>query len=187
MVFISILASPVQAHHPWDLDVGSLTYFQGFLSGLAHPLVGIDHFLFLLSIGLVGVSHIYLIPFLLTLGMIGSLLAQTIPSIPGIELIASASLIGSAIVTLRKFKIFWILPLIIVHGYVLGQSVIGSEPSPLASYLFGILISEAIVIFSGVLFIKKLNKYREAFSGILFGSGLTLIYSNLIAYKSALI
>ena len=77
--------------------------------------------------------------------------------------------------------------LIIVHGYVLGPSLIGAEPSPLVSYLFGVLIRKAIIIFSGVLFIKKINKYRESFSRILFGSGLTLIYSNLISYESALI
>ena len=44
--FLGVLVFPAQAHHPWDaVPKETFSIYQGFLSGLGHPLLGIDHLL----------------------------------------------------------------------------------------------------------------------------------------------
>ncbi len=46
LFFISIY-NPVFAHHPFGMGESStLTSWQGFISGIGHPLLGPDHLLF---------------------------------------------------------------------------------------------------------------------------------------------
>ena len=47
-----VVASPAAAHHPLGGGVPS-NFFEGFLSGLAHPVIGFDHLAFIVAIGLV--------------------------------------------------------------------------------------------------------------------------------------
>ena len=47
-----LLTSPALAHHPNGGKIPS-TFIEGFLSGLGHPVIGIDHFVFVIAIGLV--------------------------------------------------------------------------------------------------------------------------------------
>ena len=46
-----VVASPASAHHPMGGKMPS-TFFEGFLSGLAHPLIGVDHLAFIVAVGL---------------------------------------------------------------------------------------------------------------------------------------
>ncbi len=48
--------SPVQAHHFADIGQLKPSMFNGVLSGLAHPVLGPDHLLFLLALSLVGLQ-----------------------------------------------------------------------------------------------------------------------------------
>jgi len=50
--FITALPVPVWAHHAME-GATPTTALHGLLSGLAHPVLGIDHLVFVLSIGLV--------------------------------------------------------------------------------------------------------------------------------------
>ena len=52
--FLTTIA-PAFAHHPFAMaEGGEMNGIQGLLSGMAHPLFGPDHFLFLLAIGFLG-------------------------------------------------------------------------------------------------------------------------------------
>ena len=46
-----VLTSPVLAHHPVAGKVPA-NFFEGFLSGLAHPILGPDHVAFVVAAGL---------------------------------------------------------------------------------------------------------------------------------------
>ena len=55
-----VLALPVQAHHPiGDLSPKDYNIWQGIISGLTHPIFGVDHLIFLMSIGLTGMAGIH--------------------------------------------------------------------------------------------------------------------------------
>ena len=58
-------------------ESSTLTSWQGFISGIGHPLLGPDHLLFILAISLVGLRFPtkWILP-LLGFGLIGSAIAQ---------------------------------------------------------------------------------------------------------------
>ena len=58
MLLLSVaFAAPVSAHHLMGMLKLSPSPLTGLLSGLAHPVLGPDHLLFLLALSLVGLRH----------------------------------------------------------------------------------------------------------------------------------
>jgi len=51
---LPLAAAPALAHHPMESMGLEPTALTGLISGLAHPVLGPDHLLFLLVLGLVG-------------------------------------------------------------------------------------------------------------------------------------
>ncbi len=166
---------PAHAHHPWEGQTETFSIVQGFLSGVAHPVFGIDHLLFLLSIGLVVRESVLLnVPILLGFGLGGSMLSQFLPIFPGSELLMGLSIILAALVAFGTLPPTLMLILIFCHGFVLGNSMIGVESTPLIGYFLGLLAVQTLVIFFGRYVFKHFSKYRHAFSIILLGAGFAL-------------
>ena len=121
---------PALAHHPFAMgDSTTLNGWQGFLSGVGHPLLGPDHLLFLLAIGFIGLLKPmkWVLP-LLVLGLGGSLLSQFI-SIPAslelwAEALVSLSLVVEGCVILQWLPFWLLLPSIGLHGYLLGHAIV---------------------------------------------------------------
>ena len=69
------IALPAEAHHLMALTRLAPTPLTGFLSGLAHPILGPDHLLFLCALALVGPQRWapWLLAFLAT-GLLGSVI-----------------------------------------------------------------------------------------------------------------
>nr|MDJ0600449.1 HupE/UreJ family protein [Crocosphaera sp.] len=55
VIGLLILAQPATAHHPFGGQTPS-NFFEGFLSGLGHPIIGLDHFAFILASGFLGIK-----------------------------------------------------------------------------------------------------------------------------------
>ncbi len=82
---IALFPSPDHAHHPWEAATDNINILQGFLSGVAHTIIGLDHLLFLVSIGFVArMSSISWAPYLLFSRLIGSLTSQIMLWMPGV-------------------------------------------------------------------------------------------------------
>ncbi|MGZ8211581.1 MAG: HupE/UreJ family protein [Burkholderiales bacterium] len=47
---VSLMPLAAYAHHAMDYEAPT-NLFEGFVSGLAHPVIGLDHFLFVIAIG----------------------------------------------------------------------------------------------------------------------------------------
>ena len=174
--------SPALAHHPFEGRLSeSFSVLEGFFSGLAHPVLGVDHCLFLLSVGLAGIASARRwVPWLLGVGLLGSLMGQFIPLVPGVEVFVGVSLIVSAFVALGRLQPSLMLPCALCHGYVLGQAMVGAEPTPLASYFVGLLIAEGLVIYAGLLLLERFSAQKLLLSGGIIGFGLSLTYGTLL-------
>ena len=147
-----LIASPAFAHHPFGMgESGALTAWQGLLSGLGHPLLGPDHLLFLLALGFVGLQRPlrWVLP-LLAIGLGGSLLSQFIPLpdavAPWAEALVSLSLAVEGLIALSMAPAAWLLPLFGLHGFLLGSTIVGAEPSPLLSYFLGLLLAQGSLL-----------------------------------------
>ena len=152
LLAVLLLASPAFAHHPFGMgDSNALTAWQGLLSGLGHPLLGPDHLLFLLALGFVGLQRPlrWVLP-LLAVGLGGSVLSQFIPLpdalAPWAEALVSLSLAVEGLIALSLAPATWLLPLFGLHGFLLGSTIVGAEPTPLFSYFLGLLLAQGSLL-----------------------------------------
>ena len=90
-----LLSDPAWAHHPMG-GTAPTTLMQGLLSGIGHPIIGIDHLAFIVGIGLLAAIAGYgmLLPVLFVIAMtagIGLHLAAL--TIPHVELLIAGSVV----------------------------------------------------------------------------------------------
>ena len=146
------VAGPAQAHHPFAMgDSSELNAFQGLLSGIGHPLLGPDHFLFMAALLFLGLSKPkqWVLP-LVALGLLGSGISQIIPIPAGLETageaLVSLSLVVEGCVALNLLPTWILLPCITLHGYLLGAAITGAEPTPLVAYFVGLAIAQTLML-----------------------------------------
>ena len=152
VVLAASLAAPASAHHPFGMgDSSSLTAWQGLLSGIGHPLLGPDHLLFLVAIAFIGLKRplAWVLP-LLAIGLGGSVLSQFIPLpdavAPWAEALVSLSLAAEGLIALTVIPAAWLLPLIALHGFLLGSTIVGAEATPLTTYFLGLLLGQGALL-----------------------------------------
>jgi urease accessory protein len=128
------------------------TFTQGLLSGLGHPVIGLDHLAFLIAVGVaVGVGGLSLaLPIVfVAAAALGVWLHVLEFNLPGVELIVAASvvLIGVLVALGRELPLAAWAALFglagIAHGYAYGESIVGAEPAPLWAYLLGLVIIQS--------------------------------------------
>ncbi|HEY9663734.1 MAG TPA: HupE/UreJ family protein [Allocoleopsis sp.] len=147
------MATPVLAHHAMGGKMPS-TFFEGFMSGIAHPLIGLDHFAFIVAVGLLAATQkqgIFIpITFVLA-AMLGTGLHLASLNIPGVELFVSGSvlLFGMLLAMKNSLNTGIVAGLSILaglfHGYAYGESIFGVESTPLFAYLAGFTVIQLAV------------------------------------------
>ncbi len=188
---LTFLAGPGLAHHPFGMGNSSeLSTWQALLSGVGHPLLGPDHLLFMLGIALVGIKKTkqWVFP-LLAVGLGGSALVQLQPLpdllAPWAEALVSLSLAIEGLIVLNLLRSKWLLPMFALHGYLLGSTIVGAEPSPLIGYFMGLLLSQGSLLLLVTAASQKLkNRFginsRNLLAGIWIGIGVAFSWVALI-------
>ncbi|MDF2365624.1 HupE/UreJ family protein [Sneathiella sp.] len=136
------------AHHAMGGAMPS-SFMEGLISGLAHPVIGIDHLAFVVLVGLAAafLTRKYVAPFVFILGTIaGCLLITNGVTLPYAELVITGSVIlmGALVVSGKKIPaglyvaIFAIAGLF--HGGAYGEAIVGAENTPLVAYLIGFAV-----------------------------------------------
>ena len=161
LAIMMMITQPAWAHHPMDGKLPQ-TFLQGLLSGFGHPVIGVDHLAAIVGVGilaaLAGRSAAVVLAFSV------SVIAGVGLHLSGIDLPASELFVGlttlliGALVILRQsmsagraLLLFALAGL--VHGYALGESIVGAEASPLMAYLLGLLIMQTaigVVVYAAV-------------------------------------
>jgi len=135
------------------------TLIHGFLSGVGHPVIGFDHFAFVVAIGLIAAFHKQrmILPAGFVLGtMAGTLMTISALVLPFAEVVITASVIVAGVIAMRG-KLTSVVPMTagaavigLFHGWAYGAAVIGAEATPLIAYLAGFgLVQMAIALFVG--------------------------------------
>jgi urease accessory protein len=146
--------APAFAHHAMGGGTPS-TFGQGLLSGLGHPIIGIDHLAFLIAAGVVvGIAGLKLILPLVFVGMsaAGVLLHVKGVTIPAVEAVVAGSVIlvgallayGARVVPLAWGALFAFAGLL--HGYAYGEAIAGAEATPIGAYLLGLIIIQTAIV-----------------------------------------
>jgi urease accessory protein len=148
-----LLASPALAHHAFGGRL-PINPWEGFLSGLAHPIIGPDHFAFVVAVGLLAVNRrlgwLTPIAFVLT-AMLGASLHLSGLNLPGIELWISGSVLLFGVLLALKGSPH---PLLVTglaslaglfHGYAYGEAIFGAGMQPLIAYLAGFTTVQLLI------------------------------------------
>jgi urease accessory protein len=178
---------PAAAHHAEAILNLTPTPLTGLTSGLAHPVLGPDHLLFLLALSLVGLRQRFRWTLgLLVVGLLGSWAGLALPGLPGAELLVALSLVVVAMVLLDRMPRALLLPSFALHGYVLSESVLGWSTMPVAFYLVGLAISQALLLLIALVLLARLGaaitpQLRQRLSFALAGAGGLLALATLAA------
>ena len=157
--------APAFAHHMMGGRIPE-TFMEGLLSGLAHPIIGLDHFAFLAAIGIaVGAFGLnLLLPAAFVVAMaVGVAIHVSGVSVPGAEIVVAASVVAAGLMLARTRP----MPVIawgalftvagLFHGYALGESIYGAERAPLAAYLIGLATVQSLVAIGIALGTRRLD------------------------------
>jgi urease accessory protein len=154
------------AHHVMG-GATPATFTQGLLSGLGHPVIGIDHLAFLLAVGIaVGASGLPLLtPAIFVAGSaLGVALHLQGIALPAGEFLVAASvlLIGIVVAIGPRFSVGALCTLFALagfgHGHAFGESIVGAEPSPVYAYLLGLSVIQMATTTAVTLLLRKLSE-----------------------------
>lgn len=155
IVFASLLliAEPALAHHVMGGRMPA-SFADGLLSGLGHPVIGLDHFAAVVGVGFIAAAHraAPALALAFVLAMIGGVALHLHgATVPGAEILVALSVIalGAALLARRAMAVGAALTLFalagLIHGYALGESIYGAEPTPLYAYLLGLTVIQSAV------------------------------------------
>jgi urease accessory protein len=140
-------------HHVMDYAVPA-TALEGFLSGLGHPVIGVDHLIFVIGAGVLAacVERGFLLPLLF---VVASTLAVCVrvalPEGGFSEFWVAGSLLVLAAIMLvvgaprRGLIAALFLIAGAIHGYALAAGIVGAERTPLAAYLAGLTLILVVI------------------------------------------
>src|SRR5262245_36870463 len=160
-----LAAAPASAHHVMGGRMPS-TFIEGLLSGLGHPVIGLDHLAFLVAIGIaVGIAGLnLLLPVVFVAAMaLGVVMHLAGFALPGAEFLVAASVVvaglllalGRALPVTAWGALFAIAGLF--HGYALGESIYGADRAALGAYLLGLVVIQSALAVGVALLTRRLH------------------------------
>lgn len=159
---LPLLVTPAHAHHVMGGRLPT-TFSEGLLSGLAHPVLGLDHLAFVVTLGIAAAivpAGVGLIGAFLAASALGILVHLGAWTLPMAETLVAATVIAAgALVAFgnRAGSTAWLaLGAVagLVHGYALGESIVGADRGVLGAYLLGLAVTAACVSVAIMLFAR---------------------------------
>lgn len=168
LVLIAASVLPAAAHHPMG-GATPATAFEGLASGLAHPVIGLDHFAFLIGVGLLAARfrNGAWLPFAFLIGSaLGSAVQFGGAGIPAAEVVVVVSILIMAAALLWRGSIsqataaayFAIAGAF--HGYALAEPVVEATLTPLIAYLVGLVIIQCSISIGVMLLYRWAIEFR---------------------------
>jgi len=157
-----VAATPALAHHPMG-GATPATFVQGLLSGLGHPVIGLDHLAALVGIGLVSsrfARGLTLPAFWIVAMAAGVGLHLAGAGLPATEVLVALSVVAIGLAaSVRTTLPYGAVALLFavggaMHGYALGEAVVGAEAAPIVAYLAG-LAAIQVALATGIAFAAR--------------------------------
>ena len=142
---ILMSAGAAFAHHPLG-GMTPQTALHGILSGIGHPVIGIDHLAFIIGVGLIAAFHRsrLAMPAAFVGGTVaGTMLTLAAVTLPLAEIVITGSVVVAGVIAMRgKVTDLRVAALLAVatglfHGWAYGAAVVGAETTPIIAYLVG--------------------------------------------------
>ncbi len=159
----ALMAEPAFAHHIMGGQTPA-TFMQGFLSGLGHPVIGLDHLAAIVAIGCLAAWHrsgaVLVVGSVvaMVIGVVAHLYGMTVP---GAEILVALSVLMLGIVLVRDeiptaaYAVVLFVFAGFINGYALGESIYGAEQTPLLAYLAGLAIIQCVIALAVMALAKR--------------------------------
>lgn len=150
---------PALAHHPMG-GAAAGTVWEGIASGVAHPVIGLDHLVFLLAAGILAAVAPRRIGLPALLGFLGAGLAGALLHLAGIGLgavegfVALTLVAAGAALLAGPGVLATAAPMTLalgfgaaglVHGHALAEAVAGSPAATVAAYLLTLALTQGLI------------------------------------------
>ncbi|HEX3162434.1 MAG TPA: HupE/UreJ family protein [Pseudolabrys sp.] len=166
LILLVLGSAPALAHHVMGGRTPA-TFTEGLLSGLGHPVIGLDHFAAVVAVGCLAAAH--RVASALAIGFVLAMMAGVAlhlhgTTVPGAEILVALSVIflgafmlrGGDVATATAFGLFAVVGLI--HGYAFGESIYGAEPTPLYAYLLGLAVIQGAIALTAMQVTRSLSR-----------------------------
>jgi urease accessory protein len=192
-IVTTMAVQPAWAHHVMGGKLPE-TFMQGLLSGFGHPVIGVDHLAAIVGIGilaaLAGRSAAVVLAFsVAVIAGVGLHLSRI--DLPASELFVGLTtlLIGALVILRQSMSAGRALLLFalagLVHGYALGESIVGAEPSPLVAYLLGLLIVQTAIGVAVYAAVRSLARWPARTTGLTVAGVLVALAGGIAAAAAA--
>ena len=185
LFIVLILPKDVFAHHPLNGEIME-NFNDGFLSGIGHPILGLDHLLFIIGVGLISFLSKRFLNFSFT--FIGGTILGLVSMIWGLylpfyEIMISFTLLllGYLILATRQIRYDGLLFTLfgVFHGWAYGaifSNDVKLNIDVLFGYSLGLLLTQLTIVILGFKLFSYLNRFKSnnisvvpVFSGIIIG------------------
>ncbi|MBP0466165.1 HupE/UreJ family protein [Roseomonas sp. PWR1] len=161
---LALAPLPALAHHPLGGTVPS-SLWEGFASGVGHPMIGPDHLAFLLAAGVLAAAlpasrGVLAILAFVAGGFLGSLAHVAGIGFGPVEALVALSLAAAGAALLAGAPAA-LLPAGfalagLAHGHAFAEAIIGAEPTPLVAYLAALALTQAAIGIAAMLVARRL-------------------------------
>lgn len=186
-------ALPEASAHHFMNNATPATFFEGLLSGLGHPLIGIDHLAILVAVGIgVGAARLSLLTpaVFVAASAVGVALHVLGADVPASQLLVAGSVLAAGLliavaVPLRPGTWCTVFALAgVLHGYAFGESVVGAEQTPIWAYLLGLAVVQGLVTTAVAALMRTRPGASQEFArlagGVICGVGLVVLTGQLL-------
>ena len=152
-VLLAAGMSSAHSHHVMDYAMPA-TALEGLLSGLGHPVIGIDHLLFIAGAGVLAArfKQGYLLPLVFVVASVAVAGIRYLGVDVGLDelwIAGSLVILGAIMLAARRPAGGVIAGLFLVtgalHGYALAEAMVGAERTPLIAYLAGLTLIQCAI------------------------------------------
>lgn len=185
------------AHHFMD-DQLPQTLAQGLLSGLGHPLIGVDHAAFIVAAGFLLApirGGLWGVLALILGSLLGAALHLAGVGLPAGEAAVALSVIlaGGLMMSARRIALTWMAAGLalagLLHGHAYAESIFGAEPAPLLAYLAGFSLIQFGVAAAALLTHRRLmstgggrvRRLSGALGAVVGAIGILFLAGNVVA------
>ena len=167
---LALLPLPAAAHHPMDGAMPQ-TLWQGFASGIGHPVIGLDHLAFLLAAGVLAAAlprsqALRAVAGFLVAGMAGLALHMVGFGLGMTEALVAASVLlaGLALLVTKRISAPALLTGFalagLFHGRAFAEAVIGAEATPILAYLAGLSVIQGALMLGAMAMAQQAKRAR---------------------------
>jgi urease accessory protein len=166
---------------------------EGLISGLLHPVIGVDHFAFVLGVGFATAflgARLAPILFFVAATLLGCTLQLEGVVLPAAEFVVAASVLligailmsGTVVPAPVIITVFGVAGLF--HGWAYGESIVGAEQTPVLAYLAGFAVVQLAAATCAMLVTRRIWHAERALrlrltGGVIAGFGAAFLFENI--------